>query len=134
MPSRRLLLPVLVISTLPLLPVILLGLAIMLAYPTLPSLGALVDYHPKMPLRIYSAEGILLSEFGEERRALVKIAEVPEVMKNAILAAEDDSFYEHGGVDYMPPSPTLCPVAQNRVRAPSPCRWRAIFSFPRKKP
>ena len=101
MPSRRLLLPVLIISILPLLPVILLGLAVMLAYPTLPSLDALVDYHPKMPLRIYSAEGMLLSEFGEERRVLVKISEVPEVMKNAILAAEDDRFYEHGGVDYM---------------------------------
>lgn len=101
MPSRRLLLPVLIISILPLLPVILLGLAVMLAYPTLPSLDALVDYRPKMPLRIYSAEGVLLSEFGEERRALVKISEVPEVMKNAILAAEDDRFYEHGGVDYM---------------------------------
>ena len=101
MPSRRLLLPALVISTLLLLPVILLGLAVMLAYPTLPSLDTLVDYHPKMPLRIYSAEGVLLSEFGEERRALVKISEVPDVMKNAILAAEDDRFYEHGGVDYM---------------------------------
>jgi len=101
MPSRRLLLPVLIISILPLLPVILLGLAAMLAYPTLPSLDALVDYHPKMPLRIYSAEGMLLSEFGEERRVLVKISEVPEVMKNAILAAEDDRFYQHGGVDYM---------------------------------
>lgn len=101
MPSRRLLLPVLIISILPLLPVILLGLAVMLAYPTLPSLDALVDYHPKMPLRIYSSEGMLLSEFGEERRVLVKISEVPEVMKNAILAAEDDRFYEHGGVDYM---------------------------------
>ncbi|HUW26680.1 MAG TPA: penicillin-binding protein 1A [Gallionella sp.] len=101
MPSRRLLFPVLVISILALLPVILLGLAVMLAYPTLPSLDALVDYRPKMPLRIYSAEGVLLSEFGEERRALVKISEVPDVMKNAILAAEDDRFYEHGGVDYM---------------------------------
>ncbi|MBI1887860.1 MAG: penicillin-binding protein 1A [Nitrosomonadales bacterium] len=101
MPSRRLLFPVLIISILPLLPVILLGLAVMLAYPTLPSLDALVDYHPKMPLRIYSAEGMLLSEFGEERRVLVKISEVPGVMKNAVLAAEDDRFYEHGGVDYM---------------------------------
>ena len=101
MPSRRLLLPVLIISILPLLPVILLGLAVMLAYPTLPSLDALVDYRPKMPLRIYSAEGMLLSEFGEERRVLVKISEVPKVMKDAILAAEDDRFYEHGGVDYM---------------------------------
>ena len=101
MPSRRWLLPVLVILTLFLLPAILLGLAAMLAYPTLPSLEALTDYRPKIPLRIYSAEGTLLGEFGEERRALVKISEVPEVMKQAILAAEDDRFYEHGGVDYM---------------------------------
>jgi penicillin-binding protein 1A len=64
-------------------------------------LDVLTDYRPKIPLRIYSAEGTLLSEFGEERRALVKIADVPDVMKNAILAAEDDRFYQHGGVDYM---------------------------------
>ena len=101
MPSRRWILPVLVTLTLFLLPAILLGLAAMLAYPTLPSLEALTDYRPKIPLRIYSAEGTLLGEFGEERRALVKISEVPEVMKQAILAAEDDRFYEHGGVDYM---------------------------------
>jgi penicillin-binding protein 1A len=98
--SRRWLLPILAALTLLLLPAILLGLAVMLAYPTLPSLEALTDYHPKIPLRVYSAEGALLGEFGEERRALVKIAEVPDVMKKAILAAEDDRFYEHGGVDY----------------------------------
>ena len=101
MPSRRWLLPVLVALTLLMLPAILLGLAVMLAYPTLPSLEALTDYRPKIPLRVYSAEGVLLGEFGEERRALVKISEVPEVMKKAILAAEDDRFYQHGGVDYM---------------------------------
>ena len=101
MHSRRWLLPVFAALTLFLLPVILLGLAVMLAYPALPSLESLTDYRPKIPLRIYSAEGVLLSEFGEERRALVKISEVPDVMKKAILAAEDDRFYEHGGVDYM---------------------------------
>ncbi len=101
MASRRWLLPVLVALTLLLLPAILLGLAVMLAYPTLPSLEALTDYRPKIPLRVYSAEGVLLGEFGEERRALVKISEVPDVMKKAILAAEDDRFYQHGGVDYM---------------------------------
>lgn len=101
MPSRRLLLPALIALTLFTLPAILLGLAVMLAYPTLPSLEALTDYRPKIPLRVYSAEGILLGEFGEERRALVKISEVPAVMKQAILAAEDDRFYQHGGVDYM---------------------------------
>ncbi len=100
MHSRRWLLTILAALTLFLLPAILLGLAVILAYPTLPSLEVLTDYRPKIPLRIYSAEGELLGEFGEERRALVAISEVPEVMKQAILAAEDDRFYEHGGVDY----------------------------------
>src|SRR4029079_7427570 len=72
-----------------------------LLYPTLPSLETLTDYQPKVPLRGVSAEGELLGEFGEERRAIVGIAEVPDVMKKAILAAEDERFYQHGGVDYL---------------------------------
>jgi len=90
---------------------VLLGLAVVggllvafvlaLLYPTLPSLETLTDYQPKIPLRIVSAEGDLLGEFGEERRAIVTIAEVPDVMKKAILAAEDERFYSHGGVDYL---------------------------------
>ena len=72
-----------------------------LLYPTLPSLETLTDYQPKIPLRILSAEGELLGEFGEERRAVVAIADVPDVMKKAILAAEDERFYQHGGVDYL---------------------------------
>ncbi len=72
-----------------------------LLYPTLPSLSTLTDYQPKIPLRIVSVEGDLLGEFGEERRAVVAIAEVPDVMKRAILAAEDERFYQHGGVDYL---------------------------------
>ncbi|MEP7207494.1 MAG: penicillin-binding protein 1A [Casimicrobiaceae bacterium] len=72
-----------------------------LLYPTLPSLDTLTDYQPKVPLRIVSAEGDLIGEFGEERRAVIGIREVPEVMKRAILAAEDERFYQHGGVDYL---------------------------------
>jgi penicillin-binding protein 1A len=72
-----------------------------LLYPTLPTLEALTDYQPKIPLRILSVEGELLGEFGEERRALVKIKDVPEIMREAILAAEDERFYQHGGVDYI---------------------------------
>jgi penicillin-binding protein 1A len=72
-----------------------------LLYPTLPSLETLTDYQPKIPLRILSAEGELLGEFGEERRAIVRIQEVPQVMRQAILAAEDERFYQHGGVDYF---------------------------------
>jgi len=80
---------------------LLLAFVLALLYPTLPSLQSLTDYQPKIPLRIVSAEGDLLGEFGEERRAVVTIAEVPDVMKKAILAAEDERFYSHGGVDYL---------------------------------
>jgi len=72
-----------------------------LLWPTLPSLDKLTDYQPKIPLRVVSADGDLLGEFGEERRSIVSIREVPDVMKNAILAAEDERFYQHGGVDYL---------------------------------
>ncbi|MBI4123581.1 MAG: penicillin-binding protein 1A, partial [Betaproteobacteria bacterium] len=50
---------------------------------------------------IYTAEGILIGEFGEERRAVVSIDEVPAQLKNAIIAAEDERFYEHPGIDYV---------------------------------
>ncbi|MCL2076295.1 MAG: PBP1A family penicillin-binding protein [Betaproteobacteria bacterium] len=69
-------------------------------YPNLPDLAVLTDYRPKIPLRVYSSDGYLIGEFGEERRALVKIEDVPEVMKQALLAAEDASFYQHYGVDF----------------------------------
>ena len=84
-----------------LLPFILLSLAALLTYPALPSLEILTDYRPNIPLRVFSSEGVLIGEFGKERRSLVKIGEVPELMKKAILAAEDERFYEHGGVDYI---------------------------------
>lgn len=76
-------------------------IVLVLAYPNLPSLEVLTDYRPKIPLRVYTADGYLIGEFGEERRAVVSIAEVPTVMKNAILSAEDDRFYQHGGIDYQ---------------------------------
>ncbi len=75
-------------------------IVLVLTYPNLPSLEVLTDYRPKIPLRVYTADGFLIGEFGEERRAVVAIGEVPAVMKQAILAAEDDRFYQHGGIDY----------------------------------
>ena len=79
----------------------LLGIIAILAYPQLPSLEALTDYQPKIPLRVYTADGHLIGEFGEERRALVAIQDVPVIMKQAILAAEDERFYHHPGVDTL---------------------------------
>jgi penicillin-binding protein 1A len=81
--------------------VLAVGLVVVLAYPQLPSLEALTAYQPKIPLRIYTAEGILIGEFGEERRSVISITEVPQQLKNAVIAAEDERFYEHPGIDYL---------------------------------
>ena len=67
----------------------------------LPSLDVLTDYQPKLPLRVVSEDGVTLAEFGEERRSLVKLAEVPVHVRQAILAAEDSNFYDHSGVDWL---------------------------------
>jgi penicillin-binding protein 1A len=77
------------------------GLVLTMAYPKLPDLDAITDYRPKVPLRIFSADGVLIGEFGEERRNLTHIKDIPDIMKKAVLAIEDDRFYEHGGVDYQ---------------------------------
>lgn len=78
---------------------LMLGLAAALIYPDLPSLDALTNYQPKLPLRVYSEDGYLLAEFGEERRSFVDINHIPENMKNAVVAIEDRRFYQHGGID-----------------------------------
>lgn len=76
-------------------------MALAIAYPNLPDVSELSNYRPKLPLRVYTAEGALISEFGEERRNLTPIGDIPDVMKKAVLAIEDARFYEHGGVDYL---------------------------------
>jgi penicillin-binding protein 1A len=75
------------------------GIILILAYPQLPSLEVLTDYRPRIPLRVYTADGHMIGEFGEERRTFVRIQDVPVVMKQAILAAEDERFYQHPGID-----------------------------------
>jgi penicillin-binding protein 1A len=79
---------------------LLLTFAFAVVYANLPPIDALTDYRPKIPLRVWTADGLLMGEFGEERRDYVAVADMPELMKKAILAAEDDRFYEHRGVDY----------------------------------
>lgn len=66
----------------------------------LPSIETLKDVQLKIPLRIYSSDGKLISEFGEQRRVPVALNDVPANLKNAILATEDHRFYQHRGVDY----------------------------------
>lgn len=79
----------------------LLGITLILAYPRLPSIEILTAYQPKIPLRIYTSDGYLIGEFGEERRQFVRIDTVNETMKQAILAAEDERFYQHPGIDTL---------------------------------
>lgn len=80
---------------------LIIGVALAMAYPNLPDTSDLSDYHPKMPLRIFSMDGVLLGEFGEERRKFTPIADIPPVMTHAVLAIEDARFFQHGGVDYL---------------------------------
>ncbi len=81
--------------------VLIIGFALTMAYPNLPELDSITSYKPKMPLRVFSADNMLIAEFGEERRNVVRFKDIPEIMKKAVLAIEDDRFYEHGGVDYQ---------------------------------
>jgi penicillin-binding protein 1A len=77
------------------------GVAMVTAYPNLPDISDLADYKPKLPLRVFTADGQLMGEFGEERRNLTPIKEIPQIMKDAVLSIEDNRFYDHGGVDYL---------------------------------
>ena len=79
---------------------ILVAVGLAVAYPSLPEITELTDYRPKLPLRVYASDGQLIGEFGEERRNLTPIADIPKVMKDAVLAIEDARFYSHSGVDY----------------------------------
>jgi len=101
LPKRLLLMAGAAVVGLGLAAALLVVFGLALAYPNLPDLDTLTDYRPKMPLRIFSADNVLIGEFGEERRNLVHFKDIPDVMKKAVLAIEDDRFYEHGGVDYM---------------------------------
>lgn len=74
--------------------------AVVLCMQRLPALDVVTDYRPKIPMRIYSADHVLLGEFGEERREFIRLQDVPQPLRDAVLAIEDDRFYQHGGVDY----------------------------------
>jgi len=69
--------------------------------PKLPSIEGLSDIQLQVPLRVYSSEGGLIAEYGEKRRAPKAIDDIPLALRQAFLAAEDDRFYEHPGVDYQ---------------------------------
>lgn len=78
----------------------LVTLALAVAHRNLPDISGLTDYRPRLPMRIYSADNVLLGEYGEERRLFTPAEQIPKVMKDAVLAIEDSRFYQHSGVDY----------------------------------
>jgi penicillin-binding protein 1A len=88
-------------ATLAIVGALIVGYALVVMAPQLPSLDGLTDYRPKVPLRVYTADHVLIGEFGEERRSLVRFSDIPEIQKKAVLAIEDYRFYEHGGVDFI---------------------------------
>lgn len=69
--------------------------------PSLPSVETLADVRMQVPLRVYTRDGRVIATFGEQRRIPVTLDEVPEPLQQAFLAAEDDRFYDHPGVDWQ---------------------------------
>jgi penicillin-binding protein 1A len=77
------------------------GYIVFRVLPNVPALDAVTDYRPKIPLRIYTADKVLIGEFGEEHRDFVPIQKIPDLMKKSLLAIEDARFYEHGAIDFQ---------------------------------
>ena len=93
--------PFILLMSLALVAIGIVMLTVVLLYPNLPSIEAVTDYRPKLPLRVYTVEGDVIGEFGEEKRSFVRVQDFPMVMKQAVISAEDERFYRHGGVDYL---------------------------------
>ena len=89
------------VLSLGLLTVIIIGGMYWHLEPQLPSVDALGEIRLQVPLRVYSSDGALLSEFGEKRRVPLELKQIPDSMIKAVLASEDDRFYEHPGVDWQ---------------------------------
>jgi penicillin-binding protein 1A len=67
----------------------------------LPSVDALKDVRLQTPMRVFSQDGELISQFGEKRRIPLKISEMPPLLIKAVIATEDSRFYEHPGIDII---------------------------------
>ena len=99
---RRVLLGLLTLAiALPLAAALLGGVVVAFAWPRLPDVQQLLDYRPKLPLRVYSADHVLLGEFGEDRRDFVPVSRMPRTLTLAVLATEDERFYQHGGINWQ---------------------------------
>ncbi len=80
--------------------VLMLALIALVLTPTLPSVGGLRKEQLKVPMRVYTAGGTLIAEFGAEKRIPVDFKQIPPLLIDALLSAEDESFYYHEGIDF----------------------------------
>ena len=75
-------------------------IVVLLLLPGLPEIETIKSLQLKVPLRIYSSDGLLMGEFGDQRRVPIEIKDTPPTLIAAVLAAEDDRYYQHVGIDY----------------------------------
>ena len=69
--------------------------------PSLPSIASMRNVELQVPLRVYTRSGALIAQIGEQRRIPVSYDQIPDLVKHAFLAAEDERFFAHGGIDYF---------------------------------
>lgn len=81
--------------------------------PSLPTTTTIHNVQLAVPLTVYTHDGQLISQFGEQKRILVQFEDIPPLVLHSVLAAEDDQFFDHGGVDWMGLSRALFKVASS---------------------
>lgn len=78
-----------------------LGGLLAVMWPQLPDTSGLQHYQPKLPLRVYTADGVEIGGFGQEKRQYLRFNDIPKLMRDSLLAVEDSRFYEHPGIDVI---------------------------------
>jgi len=81
-----------------LLSIITIGIGYLVIKPSLPEINSVDEDVLQIPLKVLTSDGVLIGEFGDQKRRTIKYKEIPQNLKNAFLAAEDDQFFEHGGI------------------------------------
>src|SRR5256714_14382460 len=79
----------------------------------LPDYSQLQDYEPPVMTRVHASDGALVAEYARERRLYLPIQAIPKLVLNAFIAAEDKSFYDHGGLDVPGHLRTAVVMVQN---------------------
>ena len=78
--------------------ILTIGIGYFLIKPTLPEINLVDEDVLQIPLKVLTSDGVLIGEFGDQKRRTIEYDQIPQNLKNAFLAAEDDQFFEHGGI------------------------------------